>query len=171
MCIAKLIERTVNSIPIGYLLNQSGGNNALFRILTPNNLRLITTGDRAPTGIFSIRDRPEDIMENIDEKYRLWYTVWNEHCLPLIMHGKKWHEESENLVPGDVVYFKLQESAMSESWRTGKVESVKVGADGFGRQVTISYTDISSDNPEDWLHRSVDRPVRNIVKIMHIEYR
>ena len=86
-------------------------------------------------------------MENIDEKYKLWYTVWNEHYLPLIMRGKKWHAESENLVPGDVVYFKLQESAMSANWRTGKVESVKVGADGCVRQVTISYTDTSSDNP------------------------
>ena len=46
---------------------------------------------------------------------------------------------------------------------------MKVGADGCVRQVTISYTDTSSDNPEDWLHRSVDRPVRNIVKISHID--
>ena len=169
MCIAKLIERTVNSIPIGYLLHQSGGDSALLRILTPNNLRLITTGDRAPAGIFSIPDKPEDIMENIDDKYRLWYKVWNDNYLPLIMRGKKWHEENENLVPGDIVYFKLQESAMSANWRIGKVEKVKVGADGCVRQVTIAYTDSYSNNPEDWFHRSVDRPVRNIVKISHIE--
>ena len=169
MCIAKLIERSVNSIPIGYLYHQSGGNNALLRILTPNNLKLITTGDRAPAGIFKIPDKPEDIMENIDEKYRLWYAVWNEHYLPLIIQGKKWHEQKENLVPGDIVYFKLQESAMSANWRTGKVEKVKVGADGFVRQVTISYADTSSDNAEDWTHRTVDRPVRNIVKISHID--
>merc|ERR1719233_2627379 len=169
MCIAKLIERTVNSIPIGYLLHQAGGNNALLRILTPNNLRLITTGDRAPAGIFNIPDKPEDIIENIDEKYRLWYEVWNEYYVPLIMQGKKWHEENENLVPGDIVYFKLQESAMSANWRSGKVEKVKVGADGCVRQVTISYTDTTSDNAEDWTHRTVDRPVRNIVKISHID--
>ena len=29
MCIAKLIERSVNSIPIGYLYHQSGGDNPL----------------------------------------------------------------------------------------------------------------------------------------------
>ena len=169
MCIAKLIERSVNSIPIGYLYHHSGGNNALLRILTPNNLRLITTGDRSPAGMFTIPDKPEDIIDNIDEKYRLWYTVWNECYVPLIMRGKKWYEENENLIPGDIVYFKLQESAMSANWRTGKVERVKVGADGFVRQVTISYTDTSSDNPEDWTHRTVDRPVRNVVKISHID--
>ena len=108
-------------------------------------------------------------MENINEKYRLWYKIWNEFYEPLIMRGKKWHEETENLVTGDIVYFKLQESPMSANWRTGKVEKVKVGADGCVRQVTITYTDSSSDNPEDWLHRSVDRPVRNIVRISHIE--
>ena len=169
MCIAKLIERSVNSIPIGYLYHQSGGNNALLRILTPNNLRLITTGDRSPAGIFTIPDKPEDIIDNIEEKYRLWYTVWNECYVPLIMRGKKWHEENDNLVPGDVIYFKLQESAMSANWRIGKVEKVKVGADGFVRQVTISYTDTIADNPEDWTHRTVDRPVRNVVKISHID--
>ena len=76
MCVAKLIERTVNSIPIGYLFHQFGGDIALLRILTPNNLRLITTGDKVPTGIFAIPDKPEDIMENINDKYRLWYKVW-----------------------------------------------------------------------------------------------
>ena len=57
---------------------------------------------------------------------------------------------------------------MSENWRAGKVEDVKLGKDGCVRQVTISYTDTTSDNAEDWTHRTVDRPVRNIVKISHI---
>ena len=55
------------------------------------------------------------------------------------MQGTKWHEESENIIPGDIVYFKLQESAMSAKWRTGKVENVKVGTDGRVRQVTILF--------------------------------
>ena len=58
---------------------------------------------------------------------------------------------------------------MSAKWSSGKVEDVKVGADGRVRQVTISYTDTSSENLEDWIHRTVDRPVRNIVKISHID--
>ena len=49
------------------------------------------------------------------------------------------------------------------------MEKVKIGADGCVRQVTISYTDTTSDNAEDWTHRTVDRPVRNIVKISHID--
>ena len=169
MCIMKLIERQVNSIPIGYLYHQAGGNNALLRILSPNNLKLITMGDRAPVGIFNIPDKAGDIMENIDMKYQTWYSVWNESFLPLILNRQKWHEESENLTPGDIVYFKLTESKMSANWRSGKVENVKIGADGFVRTVTISYKDTSAENTEDWTHRTVDRPVRNVVKLFHID--
>ena len=169
MCIMKLIERQVNSIPIGYLYHQAGGNNPLLRILSPNNLKLITMGDRAPVGTFKIPDKPGDIMEKIDQKYENWYKIWNEFYLPLIMNRKKWHERSENLVIGDIVYFKLTESKMSAAWRSGKVESVKIGADGFVRTVTIAYKDISADDAEDWTHRTVDRPVRNLVKIFHID--
>ena len=126
-------------------------------------------GDRAPVGIFNIPDKPGDIMENIDMKYQTWYRVWNESFLPLILNRQKWHEKSENLVPGDIVYFKLTESKMSANWRTGKVENVKIGADGCVRTVSISYKDTSAENPEDWTHRTVDRPVRNLVKIFHID--
>ena len=169
MCIMKLIERSVNSIPIGYLYHQSGGSNPLLRILTPNNLKLITTGDRAPVGLFNIPDKPGDIMEKIEEKYFLWYKVWNEFYLPLIMQRKKWHERSENLVSGDIVYFKLTESKMSADWRAGKVEEVKIGEDGYVRKVRIAYKDTSAQDSDDWIHRTVDRPVRNIVKIFSLD--
>ena len=33
----------------------------------------------------------------------------------------------------------------------------------------LSLTDTSSDDPSDWAHRTVDRPVRNIVKLFHID--
>ena len=86
------------------------------------------------------------------------------------MQRKKWHFTQENLLPGDIVYFKLTESKMSANWKIGKVEDVKVGNDGYVRQVTVSYKDTSnSDNPVDWIHRTVERPVRNIVKIFHID--
>ena len=81
----------------------------------------------------------------------------------------KWYDASENLVPGDIIYFKLNESKMSATWRLGKVEKVKYGADGFVRQVIVSYKDTNSDNPDDWIHRAVSRPVRNVIKLFHIE--
>ena len=49
------------------------------------------------------------------------------------------------------------------------MEEVKIGQDGFVRQATVSYKDTSHDDPADWIHRTVERPVRNMVKLFHIE--
>ena len=167
--LAKAVERTVNSVPIGFLHHQSGGQNPLLRILTPNSLRLISTSDRSPANLFNIPDSPAGIMDDIQQKYECWYHVWNEQYLPLILDRQKWHFRRDNLCPGDIVYFKLRESKMSATWRIGKVEGVKIGEDGFVRQAVIAYKDTSSDDPSDWIHRTVERPVRNLVKLFHID--
>ena len=57
---------------------------------------------------------------------------------------------------------------MSASWRIGKIEQVKIGDDGYVRQALIAYKDTSGDEPADWTHRTVERPVRKIVKLFHI---
>ena len=167
--IGKLIERSVNSIPLGYLHHETGGMSPLLRILTPNCLKLITNSDRAPVGLFTVPDSAAGIMDNIQEKYEAWYHVWNEQYLPLVMSRRKWHFHRENMKPGDIIYFKLTESKMSANWRIGKVEEVKLGQDGYVRQVTVAYKDTSNDEPADWTHRTVERPVRNIVKLFNIE--
>ena len=58
---------------------------------------------------------------------------------------------------------------MSANWRIGKVEEVRIGEDGYVRQAVIAYKDTTGDDPSDWVHRSVERPVRNIVKLFHID--
>ena len=58
---------------------------------------------------------------------------------------------------------------MLSSWKVGKVENVTIGKDGFVRHAVILYKDVSGDCPEDWAHRSVERPVRNIIKLFNIE--
>ena len=167
--IAKLLEHTVNSIPIGFLHHQAGGINNKLRVLTPNSLKLITTSDRAPIGMFDIPNSPTQIMDNIRMKYEAWYRVWNEEYLPLIMERQKWHFSRDNFHPGDIIYFKITESKMSAVWKLGKVVEVKVGQDGYVREATVSYKDVSSDDPADWITRTVNRPVRNMVKLFKLE--
>ena len=58
---------------------------------------------------------------------------------------------------------------MSATWRIGKVEEVKIGKDGYVRQAVIAYKDTTGEDASDWMHRTVERPVRNIVKLFHIE--
>ena len=81
------------------------------------------------------------------------------------MHSFK----QENFKPGDIIYFKITESKMHADWRLGKVEEVKVGPDGFVREATVSYKDVSSKEPADWMFRTVNRPVRNMVKLFNVD--
>ena len=140
----------MNSVPIGYLHHQSGGHNPLLRILSPNCLKLITTSNRAPEGLFTIPEDVSDIMDIINQKYETWYQVWNNEYIPMILNRSKWHFRKENLIPGDIIYFKLTESKMSAAWRLGKVEDVKIGKDGYVRKVIVSYKDTVGDDPSDW---------------------
>ena len=167
--IAKLLEHTVNSVPIGFYHHQTGANSPLLRILTPNNLKAITLSDRAPAGLFSIPNAATDMMNAIEVKYENWYLIWNNIYVPLILDKQKWHFSQENLKVNDIVYFKLTESEMSADWRIGRIEAVDVGRDGFVRVAKVAYKDASSDDTDDWVLRTVERPVRNMVKLFHLE--
>ena len=70
--------------------------NPLLRILSPNNLKLITTGDRAPCGPFLNPNSAGDLMDNINHKYITWYSIWSECYLPLLLNRKKWYFAQEN---------------------------------------------------------------------------
>ena len=89
--------------------------------------------------MFSIPNSPQDLMTNIDKTYMLWFQVWNNEYLPLIMDRPKWNQEEENLKEGDLVYFKLTDSKLSADWRYGKVEYAITGRDGKVRSAGISY--------------------------------
>ena len=68
MTVGKSIEHYVNSIPIGYLYHGTGGKNPLLRILSPNSLKLITAGDRAPVCLFDVPQGVDEMLETIEQK-------------------------------------------------------------------------------------------------------
>ena len=161
--IAKLIEKEVNNVPLGYLYHQ-GTANPLLKVLCPSILKNGTFSDRAPKDIFQIPNSEEDLMKKIIDKYNMWFRIWNTEYVPLIMDRQKWYKEEENLQPNDVIYFKLTDSALASDWRLGKVEFVKEGRDGKVREVGIAYKSQDlADNK--WKHNVVQRPVRNVVKL------
>ena len=91
MTVGKSIKHYVNSIPIGYLYHGTGGKNPLLRILSPNSLKLITAGDRAPVGLFDVPQGVDEMLETIEQKYTTWYEVFNTSYLPIIRQRQKWH--------------------------------------------------------------------------------
>ena len=81
--VAKLVEREVNSIPLGYLHHETDMG-ALLRVLSPNCLKLNTSSNRAPSGIFSVPRTATSMMKRIEATYMLWYKIWNVEYIPLV---------------------------------------------------------------------------------------
>ena len=166
--LAKTIEHDVNSIPLGFL-NHQGDIGPLLRVLTPNSLKLNTSSERAPSGLFSIPDHAGDLMNRIEEAYRMFYKIWNVDYVPLIADRQKWHFEVDNLKENDIVYFKLKDSAISSTWLIGKVEFIVLSRDGKVREVGISYRHDTESGERKF--SIVERPVRECVKLLNISPR
>ena len=163
---AKLMEREVNSIPLGYLHHETDMG-ALLRVLSPNCLKLNTSSDRAPAGIFTVPKSSGSLMTKIHDVYRLWYEVWNVEYIPLIVRRQKWYTETENLVENDIIYFKLRDSKLAQNWLIGKVEHVNVSKDGKIRTVGVSYKHDTEDGEQKF--SIVERPARECIKLLNIE--
>ena len=87
--------------------------------------------------------------------------------MPLIAQRQKWHHESEDLAPRDIVYFKLRDSAISSKWLIGKVEDIVRSKDGKVRRVIIGYKYDTEQGER--IFKVVERPVRECVKLFNIE--
>ena len=164
--IAKAIERQVNDVPLGLLEQSTRGGNVL-RILTPNMLKMNTRTNRSPKGLLTIPNHASDLIKNVEKGFNLWYQVWNDVYLPMAAEYKKWHNQAENLCVGDIVLFKLKDSVFASNWKIGKVDSVDVGRDGLVRGVYISYKAVDVGK-EDARHTVIQRPVKQVVKLFHI---
>ena len=164
--LAKLVEHEVNSVPLGYLHHQTH-HGPLLRILSPNALKLNTASNRAPCAIFEIPGKAGNLFTKIGEIYKLWYTAWNTEYVPLLALRPKWHNQSENLVEGDIVYFKLKDSKLKQVWLIGKVEFVNISKDSLVRTVGISYRYNTENGKSEY--DIVERPVRECTKLFNIE--
>ena len=167
--VAKAIEHEANNIPIGYLYERSSiDGNPVLRMLRPNSLKGFGLTDRAPGGLFNIPNTPVDLMSKIQNLYDAWYKCWAASYVPMLLERPKWKMEYDNLQQNDVVYFKMTDSPLGASWRLGKVEDVKVGKDGCVREVLIAYK-IMEEDENSWRHSTVWRPVRECLKLFHVD--
>lgn len=165
--IAKTLEHDVNSIPLGFLQHQTS-NGPLLRVLTPNSLKLYSSSNRAPSGLFNLPNSAADLMDDVERKYNLFYKIWNEDYIPLIADRQKWHFEADNLKENDLLYFKITDSKLSSVWKIGKVEYIIMGEDNMVRKVGISYKQINIDTLDGEIN-VVERPVRECVRLFNIE--
>ena len=163
---AKVVEHEVNSIPLGFLEHKEDVA-PLLRILTQNFLKLNAANNRSPKDLFSLPHGGSDLTSRLEEAHRLFFRMWNEDYVPLIAQRQKWHHETEDLAPRDIVYFKLRDSPISSKWLIGKVEDIVRSKDGKVRRVIIGYKYDTEQGERTF--RVVERPVRECVKLLNIE--
>ena len=164
--VAKKVEHEVNSIPLGFLTHRED-NAPILRILTPNFLKLNAAANRSPSTLFNIPTCSNDLMSRVQDAYKLWYLVWSDAYIPLLAKRSKWHDEDENLKENDVIYFKIKDSVLSSKWLIGKVETPIFSPDGKVRKVLVSYKFDTEQGTREF--RTVERPVRECVKLWNIE--
>ena len=73
----------------------------------------------------------------------------------------------ENLGENDIIYFKLKDSKLAQSWLIGKVEFIDVSKDGKVRTVGVSYKHNTEDGERKF--SIVERPARECIKLFNIE--
>ena len=67
--ISKLIENTLNNLPLGFSYGRSDENTPLLRLITPNMLRLGRLNSRAMDGPVRFPTGPKDLMQNVEKIY------------------------------------------------------------------------------------------------------
>ena len=103
-------------------------------------------------------------MEKIEKAYSTFFNIWNTTMIPKLMRIHKWYKSDEQLMVGDIIYFKKDESVLSSEWTVGRVTDVIVGKDGAVRRAIVQFQNSKEKEP-----RFTDRAARSLVKLFNIE--
>ena len=103
--ISKLIENTLNNLPMGFSYGRSNENTPLLRLITPNMLRLGRLNSRALDGPVRFPTGPKDLMEKFEKIYNAFFKVWDVVMVPKLIPQPKWFKDGVELKVEDVVYF------------------------------------------------------------------
>jgi hypothetical protein len=123
--LVKLVESQYNNLPIGYHYSRSADNTPLLRILTPNMLRVGRINKRSLDGPIKLPEKRMELLTKVEEVYTAWYKIWLETLVPKLLYTPKWFKSSQELKPGDLVFFRKSESALDGKWVVGMVNQVE----------------------------------------------
>ena len=150
----------LNSRPIGMI---SGSDPTQPTAITPNHLILGRSTSEVVSGSFDNERNPNRRLTFLQSLVEDWWKSWYQRVLPTLVPNYKWLQRHRNVQPGDVCLNRYK-GELKGTYRLGRVKSVKHGADGAVRTVTLLYK-----NPNEKKFREVDRSVHGIAVIVPIE--
>ena len=162
----KLIENDLNNLPFGYSFGRYSKNTPMMKLIFPNMLRCGRSNKRSLDGPVKMPSSPGDLMRKIQQGYETFYQLWNTVLIPKMMKQTKWYEDKshQQLQRGDIIYFKKEDSVLSNSWTVGKVVDIEVGKDGKVRECEVEYQNFGED-----FKRTTNRASRSLQKLFHID--
>ena len=131
-------------------------------ILTPNTL--LTQKGQAPptpTGTFNARDLFRRQWKYVQHLAQTFWSRWRKHYLTSLQGRRKWTSNVPNIVPGDVVLLKEDQSRRNE-WPLGLITKAFLSTDDKVRKVEIKiYRDGNT--------KIILRPIQEIVLLVPSE--
>ena len=129
-------------------------------------------------GLVRLPKNKMEMLEKVDQVYKVWFRLWRYTYVPKLMFKPKWFKTDRDLLEGDLVYFVKRDGALENKWTIGMVESVDRGRDGVIRKATIKYCNSNEQklshekgerNKDSTFPRYTERAVRKLVKIFSLE--
>ena len=160
----KIVENNLNNLPLGYSYGRSDNNSPLLKVICPNILRIGRLNTRVVQGPVRLPKGPSELMMKVEERYKVFYKLWNTTYIPKLIQSSKWFKSGSQLGNGDIVFFKKTEGPLASDWIIGKVVDCIKGKDGVIRRIEIQYQNATEDSP-----RFTKRGARSVVKLFNLE--
>ena len=165
----KLAENSYNNVPFGYSYGREQDNTELLRILTPNMLRVGKINSRVIQGPIRLPVNRKELLGHVEKIYSGWFKIFKDTVVPRLIHQPKWFNLEKDLQPGDIVYFKKDDSVLGTTWKVGEVDQVVHGRDGHVRRAVIKYCVVNENDPQKASIQVTDRAARALVKLWSID--
>ena len=158
------ISNELNGLPICLGSRTDGLEHS--DLITPNRL-LLGRNNRRALGGYAKVSGPSRLMDQMENVYKSWWTVWkNEKLLDYIPQPKKWQKNNGDVKIGDVVIFLKSDKDQTlgePRWKMGRIKDVETSKDGLVRVVIIEYK-----NSTESIFRTTRRSARTIA-VLHRE--
>ena len=125
--------------------------------ITPNDL-LFSRSQNMVAGIhYAENDLVVKRLEFMREVEDLWWRQWYVQAFPLFVPFRKWHNETRNMKPGDIVLFMYSKNVGKGDYRLVKVLEVFEDVHKVVRTVKVGFRRRSTrESPLPYISRLLD---------------
>ena len=125
----------INNRPLGVFHSEED-----YHQICPNDLLLGRT--HRPSHLPDlVEEESVDVKKILSQREELvdrWWKEWQRKVFPTLIPRKKWHQQSRNVRPGDVVLIQYQ-GHVKTVWRLGKILEVFPDKHGVVRTCEVGY--------------------------------